>query len=325
MKALTYKKSGVDIEKADRFLKKIKPWLKKGQRERFAGLFKFPKDKYRKPLLVASSDGVGTKLKIATLVNKHDTVGIDLVAMNVNDILTFGARPLFFLDYISTGKLAPDTLVEVVKGIAEGCRQADCALIGGETAEMPGMYKKGDYDLAGFCVGVVDEGKIIKGSKIKAQDLIIGIESNGLHSNGFSLVRRVFSKSQLNRLSRELLKPTRIYVNSILKLLDKVKIKGIAHITGGSFYSKIPPILPKGVSVKLFKDTWCVHKIFRLIQEKGNIKEKEMFKTFNMGIGMILVVDRKDVKKTRNNLAKSGLNCWVIGEVIKGKRELKII
>lgn len=324
MQRLTYKSAGVDIEKADRFIEKIKPWIKEGRTERFAGLFEFAKDEYQNPVLVSSTDGVGTKLKIAILVNKHDTVGIDLVAMNVNDLLALGAKPLFFLDYISTGKLQSDVLVKVVKGIVEGCKQAGCPLIGGETAEMPGMYRRGDYDLAGFCVGVVEKDKIIDGRDIKVGDRVIGLASNGLHSNGFSLVRKVFSEEEQRQMSKELLRPTRIYVKAVLELIKRFKIKGIAHITGGSFYGKVPPILPKEISVRLFKGSWYAPKIFKSIQTKGRIEEKEMYKTFNMGIGMVLIVEKESVEKIKKDLSKSKLNSWVIGEIIKGNGEVII-
>lgn len=291
----------------------------------FGGLFRFEAKKYKEPILVSSTDGVGTKLKLAFLTGRHDTVGIDLVAMNVNDVLCAGAKPLFFLDYIATGKIEKNVLLEVVKGIAEGCRQADCSLIGGETAEMPGFYKPGEYDLAGFCVGVVEKKKVIDGSKIKSGDCLIGIESNGLHSNGFSLVRKVFSQKELIKYADELLKPTRIYVKSVLNLLrlaisdKRLAIKGIAHITGGAFYDKIPRIIPKGLGIRIDKGSWPVPEIFRLIQEKGNVPDRDMYRTLNMGIGMVLGVDRNLVNKIILNLAKQGLRAWIIGEVFKSK------
>ncbi|MCX5703226.1 MAG: phosphoribosylformylglycinamidine cyclo-ligase, partial [Candidatus Omnitrophica bacterium] len=269
MKRLTYKKAGVDIEKASAFKHKLKSMLKRsygplvlGGVGGFGSLFRFPKEKYKEPVLVSSSDGVGTKLKIAQLVNKHDTVGIDLVAMNVNDTLCLGAEPLFFVDYIACGKLQPQTLFDLVKGINDGCIESGYSLIGGETAEMPGMYKVGEYDLAGFCVGVVDRASIIDGSKIEPGDVVIGLESNGIHSNGYSLVRKVFSQNELKRLSRELLRPTRIYVKPVLNLLrtthnaQRTTIKGIAHITGGAFYDKIARILPACVNVIIDKSSW---------------------------------------------------------------------
>ncbi len=340
MKRLTYKKAGVDISKANLFKKRLKTLVKKssGQLvlkglEGFGCLFKFAGNKFKEPILVSSSDGVGTKLKIATLVNKHNSVGIDLVAMNVNDILCLGAQPLFFLDYISCGKLKPGVLLEVVKGINQGCIQADCPLIGGETAEMPGMYKTGDYDLAGFCVGVVEKNNIIDGSDIEAGDIVIGLESNGIHSNGYSLVRKVLSKKELKRMHQELLKPTRIYVKPVLSLLRKNAItqkrnnaiKGIAHITGGAFYGKITKILPGNLNVRINKNSWVVPKIFALIQNKGNISEKEMYSTFNMGIGMVLIVNPKSKKAIISKLKDFKLKSWVIGEVVKGKKRVEII
>jgi phosphoribosylformylglycinamidine cyclo-ligase len=335
---LTYKKAGVDINKATLFKKSIKGLVRKSFSKEvlkdiggFGSFFRFPKEKYKEPILVSSSDGVGTKLKIAVLANKHDTVGIDAVAMNVNDILCVGAKPLFFLDYIASGKLEPGVLVDVVKGINNGCIQAGCALIGGETAEMPGMYQAGDYDVAGFCVGVVERKNIIDGSKIALGDVVIGLESNGIHSNGYSLVRRVFSQKELKRMSNELLKPTRIYVKLVLSLLRNTQyairntIKGIAHITGGAFYDKIARILPNNVNVCLDKSSWAVPKIFRLIQNKGNIEDKEMYHTFNMGVGMVLIVDPRASKEIIHKLAELKLKSWVIGEVVKGKKEVEIV
>ncbi|KPK98368.1 MAG: phosphoribosylaminoimidazole synthetase [Omnitrophica WOR_2 bacterium SM23_72] len=334
---LTYKKAGVDIAGASSFKRKIKPLVRRSFRKEvlrdiggFGSFFRFPKEKYKNPVLVSSSDGVGTKLKIAVLANKHDTVGIDAVAMNVNDILCVGAQTLFFLDYIAFSKLDPDILVEVVKGINDGCIQADCALIGGETAQMPGMYKDGDYDVAGFCVGVVERDNIIDGSKIEAGDVVIGLESNGIHSNGYSLVRRVLSQKELKRMSQELLKPTRIYVRPVLQLLRvpsselRTAIKGIAHITGGAFYDKIARILPAHVNVRIHRNAWTVPKIFRLIQNKGNIEDKEMYHTFNMGVGMVLVVQAQSAKVIVHKLSALKLKSWIIGEVIKGKKEVEI-
>lgn len=328
MKQITYKKSGVDIEEANRFVRAIKP-LTKGIGG-FGGLFKFDTKNYQEPYLVSSTDGVGTKLKIAFLVGKHDTVGIDLVGMNVNDILCAGAKPLFFLDYIACGKIQKGVLVDVVKGIAEGCRQAGCSLVGGETAEMPGFYQQGEYDLAGFCVGVVDKLKVINGSKIKSGDCLVGIESSGPHSNGFSLVRKVFTKKELIQHADELLKPTRIYVKPILSLLSTMDyglstVKGIAHITGGAFYDKIPRIIPKGLGIRVEKNSWPVPDIFRLIQEKGNVPESDMYRTLNMGIGMVLAVDKDWADKIILKLKDLGLKSWAIGEVIKSKSRVNII
>jgi len=336
VKRLTYKSSGVDIKKADDFVERIRPVVNKigGLKGigSFGGFFKFDVKKYKDPIFVSSTDGVGTKLKIAFLANRHDTVGIDLVGMNVNDVLCSGARPLFFLDYIATGKIKTGVLVDVVKGIVNGCRQAGCALVGGETAEMPSFYKEGEYDLAGFCVGVVEKDKIIDGSKTKIGDCIIGLESNGLHSNGYSLVRKVFSKIELRRYSKELLCPTRIYVKPILSLLNlKPKtynlkpIKGIAHITGGAFYGKIPRIIPKDKMFRIFRGSWPVPEMFEKMQKKGNISEREMYSCFNMGIGMVLTVDKSFTGTAIKKLVKFGVSAWVIGEVVKGKGEIRII
>jgi len=329
MKQMTYKKSGVDIEAANRFVDAIKP-LTKGIGG-FGGLFKFDTKKYKDPYLVSSTDGVGTKLKIAFLAGKHDTIGIDLVGMNVNDVLCTGAKPLFFLDYIATGKIEKKVLVDVIKGIVEGCRQAGCALVGGETAEMPGFYKAGEYDVAGFCVGAVDKSKAIDGSKIKAGDVLIGIESNGLHSNGFSLVRKVFSRKELLQYADELLKPTRIYVKPMLTLLRETRderrrtIKGIAHITGGAFYDKIPRIIPKGLAIRIQKKSWPLPEIFRIIQRKGNVPEQDMYRTLNMGIGMVLAADKAASADIISYLAKQNLKSWIIGEVVKGSQRVAIV
>ncbi|MBU1091206.1 MAG: phosphoribosylformylglycinamidine cyclo-ligase [Candidatus Omnitrophica bacterium] len=338
MARLTYKKAGVDIEKASRFKQKLKNLLEKSYGPLvwkgvggFGSLFVFPKEEYKEPILVSSSDGVGTKLKISQLVNKHDTVGIDLVAMNTNDILCLGAKTLFFVDYIACGKLEPDVMFDLVKGINNGCKQSDCSLIGGETAEMPGMYKEGEYDLAGFCVGALDKSNIIDGSKIEVGDLVVGLESNGIHSNGYSLVRRVFSQKELKRMSNELLKPTRIYVKPVLSLLKKTGytkgniIKGIAHITGGAFYDKIARILPKGVGVSIDKESWIVPEIFKLIQKRGNIEDREMYHTFNMGIGMVLIIEPKSMKAVLSHLSAFKLKSYVIGEVVKYNKQVEMV
>jgi len=338
MRNITYKKAGVDIAKASIFKSKIKPLVRKSFRAEvlkdiggFGSFFRFPKERYKEAILVSSSDGVGTKLKIAVLADKHDTVGIDAVAMNVNDILCAGAETLFFLDYIGFSRLKEHVLVDVVKGINNGCIEAGCSLIGGETAQMPGMYEDGDYDVAGFCVGVVEKKEIIDGSKIEAGDAVIGLESNGLHSNGFSLVRKVLSKNELKRMSKELLRPTRIYVKPVLSLLQtanrkpQTAIKGIAHITGGAFYDKIARILPDNVNVVIHKSAWNVPKIFRLIQNKGNIDDKEMYHTFNMGVGMVLMVRPEAARYVIGQLSVLNLKSWVIGEVAKGKKEVELV
>jgi phosphoribosylformylglycinamidine cyclo-ligase len=328
VKRMTYKSSGVDIAKADKFKKEIKSLVAKtftkevmGGIGGFGSLYDFSLAKYKHPILVSSSDGVGTKLLIAKLVGKHDTVGIDLVAMNTNDILCLGAKPIFFLDYIASGKLQPQVLRDVIKGIAEGCKQSLCSLIGGETAELPGMYGEGEYDLGGFVVGVVEKNKIIDGSKIKIGDVILGLESNGIHSNGYSLVRKVFSVGQQKKLAHELLKPTRIYVRPVLEIIKEVNVKGVAHITGGAFYGKIPRIIPRGMSALIDKKSWPVPKIFKMIKDHGNVEEKEMYKTFNMGIGMVLVLKANDIAKAKKILAKYRLKSWVIGKIIKGNKE----
>jgi len=337
MQKIDYKKSGVDIAKADLFKKKLKLIVRRSFRPEaykdigsFGSFFAFPAQKYRNPVLVSSADGVGTKLKIATLVNKHDTVGIDAVAMNANDILCTGAEPLFFLDYLAFSDLAPDVLFDVVKGVTAGCIQSNCSLIGGETAQMPGMYKKGEYDLAGFCVGAVEKGKIIDGSDIECGDTIVGLESNGLHSNGFSLVRKVLSKNELKEMGNELLKPTRIYVKPVLSLLrsamnaKRPAIKGIAHITGGAFYDKISRILPDNLKAVIDRNSWVAPKIFRLIQNKGNIGDREIYHTLNMGIGMVLVIKPEFSREIIARLADVRLKAWVIGRVIKGKKEVEV-
>jgi len=335
MRTLSYKSAGVDTKKADRFVERIKPIIGKAGGNKgiggFGGFFKFDTKRYKDPVFVSSADGVGTKLKIAFSINKHNTVGIDLVAMNVNDLICTGARPLFFLDYISTGKIQTNALVNVLKGIIDGCKQAGCALVGGETAEMPSFYKPGEYDLAGFSVGVVENKKIITGSNAKVGDLIIGIESNGLHSNGYSLARSVFSKSELRTFSKELLKPTRIYVKPILSLLkikdkrQQAAIRGIAHVTGGAFYGKIPRIIPTRKAFKIYKNSWPIPKIFKLIQKKGRINEKEMYSCFNMGIGMVLTVARDRAQTVINGLSKFKLRSWIIGEVTYGNGEVKVV
>lgn len=341
MKKLSYKKSGVDIAKASVFKSKIRPMVRKSFRQEvlkdiggFGSFFKLAKEKFREPVLVSSADGVGTKLKIAVLVNRHDTVGIDAVAMNVNDILCVGAEPLFFLDYIAYSQLKEKTLVDIIKGINNGCIDAGCSLIGGETAQMPGMYTAGEYDIAGFCVGIVEKKKIIDGSKIKPGNLIVGLESNGLHSNGFSLVRKVFSQSELKRYSQELLKPTRIYIKPVLSLLRNTPalpagrqyaIHGIAHITGGAFYDKISRISPRNINAIIYKDSWPIPQIFRLIQKKGKIDDKEMFHTFNMGVGMVLIVSPKSAKEVMRRLSGFNLQSWIIGEVVKGRKRVKIL
>ena len=328
---IDYKKSGVDIDKANDLVKDIGRMVKSTRRSEvicdvggFSALTRIPK-KYKEPILVSSTDGVGTKLKLADILNRHDTIGIDLVAMSVNDVIVTGAEPLLFLDYFATGKLNNKKVREIIRGIVKGCKEAGCSLVGGETAEMPGMYKGEEYDLAGFCVGIVEKNKIIDGSSVNAGDIVIGIGSSGPHSNGFSLIRRIFTKSELKgKIGRALLTPTIIYVKPVLKLMKNIKIKSIAHITGGGFYDNIPRVVPSDKSVVIYKELWEAPPIFKVIQKKAGISDREMYRTFNMGIGMVLVVARKDVKKAHNIIRSLNLKSWTIGEIIKGNGEVII-
>lgn len=336
-KPITYKDAGVDIDAGNHFVDLIKPLVKETSRPEvltdiggFGGLFSLNSSKYQRPTLVAATDGVGTKLKLAFMLDKHDTVGIDLVAMCVNDIIVQGAEPLFFLDYFATAKLSPEQAVDVVKGIAEGCKQSNCALLGGETAEMPGMYAGGEYDLAGFSVGVVDNDKIIDGSTITKGDKIIGIASTGLHSNGFSLARKIILETlnlDLNTqpegfdapLGETLLTPTRIYVKSILNLIRDFDIKGIAHITGGGLLENIPRVLPKHCKAMINRDSWDKQPIFELLRDGGNIPEDEMYRTFNYGIGMILVVPADKTEDILSRLSGLDEKAWLIGEIAQAE------
>lgn len=327
MKKLTYKKSGVDIKKADAFIGAIKGLVKStrvpgvmDKTKAFGSLFALPKG-YKEPVLVSSTDGVGTKLLVANQIGKHDTVGIDLVAMNVNDVLCVGAKPLFFLDYVACGRVDKRILVDVMKGIAEGCRQAGCALIGGETAEMPGMYKADDYDLAGFAVGIVDRKKMVDGSRMKPGDVIVALPSSGVHSNGYSLIRKAFTASEIRMYARLILEPTRIYVKNILPVVDKFDVRAMAHNTGGAFYEKLTKCLPDKLAFRVSKGTWPMPKIFELMMAKANIAEQELYRTFNMGVGFIVVVQKKDVDQVQRTLLKTGIPSYVIGEVIRLKKE----
>ena len=330
----TYREAGVDIDAGDEFVDRIKPLVRSTFRPEvltdlggFGGLFQLQSKKYKDPVLVSGTDGVGTKLKIAFMMDRHDTVGIDLVAMCVNDIVVSGAEPLFFLDYFATGKLAVPKAQQVVKGIAEGCRQAGCALIGGETAEMPAMYAEGEYDLAGFAVGVVDRSNIIDGKAIKPGDAIVGLASTGLHSNGFSLARHVFfDKAKLTISSRlpeldqpvgeVLLSPTRIYAKQILTLLQEFPIKGIAHITGGGITENLPRVFPEGVRARINRKAWTVPPVFQTLSELGQVNPEEMFRVFNMGIGLILVVPPSSVSAVLTKAAALGDRGWLIGEMV---------
>ncbi len=324
---LTYKKAGVDIIKANEFVDDIKVLTKKTLSKNvlnrpgsFGALFALDMKGIKSPVLVSSTDGVGTKLLVANLVGKHDTIGIDLVAMNVNDVLCTGAKPLFFLDYMATGRLNKKTMVEVMKGIVRGCQLAGCALIGGETAEMPDMYKGEEYDLAGFTVGIADRARIYDGSTIKEGDVLIGLPSSGLHSNGYSLARKALSAKEQKAYAEILLKPTCIYVKPVLDLLNYVKVKGMAHMTGGAWYEKLTKVLPKGLGFEVVKGSWPIPRIFQLIQDKGRVPEHDMYLTFNMGIGFCIVVDHDDVDETHALLKKHKIQSFVIGKVIKSNQ-----
>lgn len=294
----------------------------------FGGLFQLDLTDLKEPVLVSGTDGVGTKLKIAMLLNKHDTIGIDAVAMCVNDIICCGAKPLFFLDYIAIGKNVPEKVAEIVKGVADGCVQAGCALIGGETAEHPGMMPEDEYDIAGYATGVVDKSKILDSSTINAGDVIIGLASTGVHSNGFSLVRKVFNVNEQNlkvfvpelgkSLGEALLTPTKIYVKSVLDLMSKITVKSVSHITGGGFYENIPRALPEGITAKINKNSYEIPAIFKLLQSEGNIPEHDMYNTFNMGIGMMLVVNKADAEKAVEILNANGETAYIIGETVAG-------
>lgn len=328
---IDYKKAGVDIDKANKFVKDISRMVASTKRKEvlggiggFGAFTSIPK-KYKDPVLVSSTDGVGTKLMIADLQKNHTTVGIDLVAMCVNDVVVTGGEPLFFLDYFATGKLNRGKAKDIIEGIVKGCKDAGCALIGGETAELPGMYKGEDYDLAGFCVGVVEKNKIIDGSSVRPGQIIIGISSSGLHSNGFSLARKVFKKNELKgKIGKTLLTPTIIYVRAVQGLMKKIRIKSIAHITGGGFYDNIPRVLAPKTSALMHKGLWPVPGIFSVIQKRARISDKEMYRTFNMGIGMAVVVDRRDSRKAHTEIKKCGLKSWIIGEIVKGNKEVII-
>ncbi|VTR82155.1 phosphoribosylaminoimidazole synthetase [Clostridium perfringens] len=325
---LTYKEAGVNIEEGYRSVKLIKEYAKKTMSEyvlnglgSFAGMVELPEG-YKKPVLVSGTDGVGTKLDIACKKRKFDTVGIDCVAMCVNDILCHGAKPLFFLDYIACGKLEAEVSSDLVKGVAEGCIESQCSLIGGETAEMPGMYKEGDYDIAGFAVGIVDKDKIINGKDIKSGDKLIGIASSGVHSNGYSLIRKVFKNLDEDfngkAIWEELLTPTKIYVKPVLSLLEKFNIKGMAHVTGGGFYENLPRMLSKeGLSIVINKNSYDIPEIFKKLMELG-VKEEEMYNTFNMGIGFVLCVEEDEVEDVLKELSKQGEKAFEIGYINAG-------
>ncbi|HOD14760.1 MAG TPA: phosphoribosylformylglycinamidine cyclo-ligase [Spirochaetota bacterium] len=341
---LTYKDSGVDVDGGNSFVKRIAPIVRATFSERvitdiggFGALFSAAFPEYEEPVLVSGTDGVGTKLKIAQLTGRHDTIGIDAVAMCVNDIVVSGARPLFFLDYIACGRLVEDVMVDIVRGLAEGCRQSDCSLVGGETAEHPNVMEPNDYDIAGFSVGIVDRKKIINGACIAPGDLVIGLPSSGLHSNGFSLVRKLFfdikkfgvdkKLEDLDRpLGEALLVPTVIYTRSILACLASgIDIKGLVHITGGGFYENIPRVLPDTTAVEIEKSSYEIPPLFSIIQKEGSIEEREMFTTFNMGIGMMLFINAQDADRTITRLTQEGQHPRLIGRVIPLQKERVII
>ena len=333
MSSLTYKDSGVDITKGNQLIEKIKPIAKSTLRPGvlgglggFGAMFEIPLDKYKNPVLISGTDGVGTKLMVAEMLNKHDTIGIDLVAMCVNDLIVQGAEPLFFLDYYATGSLNQDVAISVISGIGEGCRQSGCSLIGGETAEMPGMYQGEEYDLAGFCVGIVEKDNIIDGSKVSLGDHIIALGSSGPHSNGYSLIRKVLEKTKptSNQL-KSLIKPTKIYVKSILSLVKNLPVHAISHITGGGLLENIPRVMPKHLTAKLDANSWELPEIFQWLQREGNIEITEMYRVLNCGVGMIVIVPKESAKEAIKALNASGEKAWLIGEVINSKGEQVII
>ncbi len=319
---LTYRDAGVDSDAGDALVEAIKPYAKRTLRPEvlagiggFGALCELPK-KYKNPVLVSGTDGVGTKLKLAFQLNRHDTVGIDLVAMSANDVLVQGAEPLFFLDYFACGKLDQRIAVAVIKGVAEGCKQAGCALIGGETAEMPGMYPEGEYDLAGFCVGVVEKERIIDGRSIVAGDVLLGLASSGAHSNGYSLVRRILGSDPPNSdLADSLMEPTRLYAKTVLKLMAAVTVKGLAHITGGGLPGNVPRMLPKGTRALIQKKSWPRPELFKWLQANGNVSDEEMLRVFNCGIGMVIALAPEQAKLATMLLKREGELAYEIGRV----------
>ena len=326
--SLTYAKAGVPHLKGDAaYNRKIASLIHQsrisgvmGKPGGFSSLFDLKKLKIRDPLLVSTTDGVGTKLELARLLGKHDTIGIDLVAMCVNDLITTGARPLFFLDYFATGKFKSNVTTQVLQGIVKGCREAGCALVGGETAVMPGFYGDSKYDLAGFAVGVVERNRLINGKNSGVGDQLLGLEASGFHSNGYSLLRKIFTEEELGHsLGRELLTPTMIYVKPILEILKSVEIKGIANITGGAFYDNLPRILPKGLGAAIDSSRWPHPKLFEMVQHRGNISNFEMFRTFNMGVGMIFVLDKRKIAAAQKILKRFKIPSWPVGEVVHGQ------
>lgn len=329
---LSYKDAGVDIDKGNKAVEEIKDLVKSTYNPNvitdlggFGGLFNLQVEKYNNPVLAAATDGVGTKLKLAFLDDKHDTIGIDLVAMSVNDLITLGAKPLFFLDYLATSKLDVKQFKDVVSGIVTGCKKSNCALLGGETAEMPDFYNTKEYDMAGFCVGIVDKDNIITGESIKAGDILIGLASNGIHSNGYSLIRKIFLdgvNTVKQSLLEEFLTPTRIYAKPVLSLVDEFKIKGIAHITGGGIIENIPRMIPDNLTANIDLKSFKTPMIFKKIQDVGKVKKREMYKTFNMGIGMVLAVNPEIKDEVLTNLEKIGEKAYEIGNITKGDEKI---
>ena len=335
--SLSYRDAGVDIDAGNRLVDRIKPHVRRtlrpgvlGDLGGFGALLELPLDRYRQPVLVSGTDGVGTKLKLALALNRYDTIGIDLVAMCVNDVLVVGAEPLFFLDYYATGRLNVDVAATVIKGIADGCEQAGAALVGGETAEMPGLYSEDDYDLAGFCVGVVEKTRIIDRHRVKAGNILLGLASSGPHSNGYSLIRKILavSGSKLDQpliegrtLGEALLMPTRIYVKPVLKLLETLEVKAIAHITGGGLTENLPRVLPVGVKARIDTQSWLRPAIFQWLQQQGGVIEAEMWRTFNCGVGMMVCVAAEDADQALTVLNEAGETAWAIGEIITGEGE----
>ena len=334
-KTISYKDAGVDIEAGEQLINRIKPFANETKRKEsigglggFGSMFEIP-EKFKKPVLVSGTDGVGTKLKLAFDLNKHETIGQDLVAMCVNDILVQGAEPLFFLDYYACGKLDVDTAATIIKGIAAGCLLANCSLVGGETAEMPGMYDHGEYDLAGFCVGAVEKNSIINGSKVKEGNLVLGLTSSGAHSNGYSLIRKIISHSKVDlnkdfygeKLSDVLMKPTKIYVKSILSLIEKVNVNAMAHITGGGIMENLPRVLPIHLCAKINKNSWELPHLFQWLKDEANLDDTELYKTFNCGIGMAIIVDEKDAHEASNLLRELGEEVHTIGRIEQSDKD----
>jgi phosphoribosylformylglycinamidine cyclo-ligase len=334
-KTISYKDAGVDIEAGEQLINRIKPFANETKRKEsigglggFGSLFEIP-EKFKKPILVSGTDGVGTKLKLAFDLNKHETIGQDLVAMCVNDILVQGAEPLFFLDYYACGKLDVDTAATIIKGIAAGCLLSNCSLVGGETAEMPGMYDDGEYDLAGFCVGAVEKNSIINGSKVKEGNLVLGLTSSGAHSNGYSLIRKIISHSKVDlnkdfygeKLSDVLMKPTKIYVKSILSLIEKINVHAMAHITGGGIMENLPRVLPVHLCAKINKNSWELPHLFQWLKDEANLDDTELYKTFNCGIGMAIIIDEKDAHEASNLLRELGEEVHTIGRIEQSDKD----